>query len=69
MDTILVLEKKKMLKSFINYKTWEKVRISKWEHDKAKLEEELKMEIKWDVPFSDAPKANKKKDLDSKEDK
>lgn len=61
-----------MLKSFINYKTWEKVRLTKWEFDKAKLEEQLGMEVKWDVPFSDSPEAKEtkkrgrpKKDLDA----
>lgn len=60
-----------MLKSFINAETGEKVRLSKWDHDKAQLEKELKMEIKWSVPFADAsaPKKRKTKSLDTNEDK
>lgn len=49
-----------MLRSFINAKTGEKIRLSKWEHDREELEKELKMEIEWDIPFSDSPEAKKR---------
>lgn len=50
-----------MLKSFINAKTGEKIRLSKWEHDKSKLEEELWMEVKWDWPFVEQKKRGRPK--------
>lgn len=43
-----------MLRTFINAKTGEKIRLSKWEHNREELEKELKMEIEWDIPFSDS---------------
>jgi len=52
-----------MLKSFINAKTGEKVRLNiKWEPSKKELEEQLWEEIKWENPFDE-------KDLDDKDEK
>jgi len=43
-----------MLKSFINAKTGEKVRVNmKWELSKEQLENQLKVEITWEMPFED----------------
>jgi len=43
-----------MLKSFINAKTGEKVRVNmKWELSKEQLEDQLKVEIAWEMPLED----------------
>lgn len=43
-----------MLKSFINAKTGEKVRVNmRWELNKEQLEDQLKVEISWEMPLED----------------